>query len=262
VEETVRVCAIENEAESEIVCSILKEQGIPFALRKSEDSAYDGIFAAHAPWAIIEAPLPYVDSINQVLRDVRQSHAAKQQAAPASKDKRRSLRPQVDIAVPVLLALCVIVLLGIVVNQKHLLDRYVGQQFIVWKWDAFEKAMVGRLQSNGRLRYKDYDRNLNFVYEERNVYSLGDRITTYYDDNEDGFSDRYVEKRGDGTVISQGEDHNENGVYEHEVVYHSKDTFVEYIDTDDDGLYDQAVIHNKGKIRTIDIRQELYGDQP
>lgn len=265
MDEIIRVCAIENEAESQIVCSILNEQSIPYTLKKSEDAAYDGIYAAHSPWGFIEAPLPYADSITQILKDVRESRTKKRaRSSLPSQEKQKNFRQQVELGVPILLLVAVIVLVGIVVSQKRMLNRYAVRQNIIWKWDPTEKAMVGKLKSTGQLRYRDYDRNFNNVYEERVVYSLdGKRTATYYDDNEDGNPERSVSSQIDGTVVWKAEDLNESGVFEHETVYYyGQNRFVEYTDTDDDGLFDQAVVHNEGGRRSIDLRQAFFGDQP
>jgi hypothetical protein len=73
LEKTVRACTIANEAEADIVCSILEEQDIPYTLKRMEDAAYDGLYVSQGPWGFIETPLAYADSIAQIIKDVRES---------------------------------------------------------------------------------------------------------------------------------------------------------------------------------------------
>jgi len=264
LEKTVRVCTLENQAESEIVCAILDEQGIPYTLRKTDDAAYDGLYLAQGPWGIIEAPITYVDSIVQILSDVRESRSdlTSLPTGGGGQKKKRLLRT-IEIGIPVLLILVIIVLIRINGNLNERLARYSTSPFMSWSWVVSEKAMVAKLKSTGQIRYKDFDRNLNGIYEERIIYSVdGKRITTYFDQNEDGLPERYTVVSVDGPLMGEGEDVNENGVFERETVYYSNNESVEYIDKDDDGLRDEAIANDHGVKKTIDIRQSLFSRQP
>jgi hypothetical protein len=91
MEKTVRVCAVDNEAESEILCSILGEQGIPYTLRTMEDRAYDGLYVSHGPWAWIEAPSDRAESIARILKDIRATRVH-DEAAERPRSKKRESR--------------------------------------------------------------------------------------------------------------------------------------------------------------------------
>jgi hypothetical protein len=169
----------------------------------------------------------------------------------------------VEVGVPIVLLIAVVILLVSYINLRQTFRRYAGKQSVTWTWIPAEKAMVGKLKSTGQVRYKDYDRNYNNIYEESLVYSPdGKRITTNYDDNEDGYIERFIVTSVDGNIMSQGEDLNENGVFEHEVVYYSKTAYVEYVDKDDDGIYDVAIEHEGSQTRSLDLRSTLFTGQP
>jgi hypothetical protein len=260
MEKSIRVCTLENEAESEIVCSILKEQDIPHTLIKTEDSAYDGLYASQGPWAAINAPAPYADSIVQILKDVRESRSKR--TPPVVQKKGITLLQAIQIGIPIGLLIAVVILALLNIDLRNQLNRYTTREFITWKWEPSEKAMVARLISTGQIRYKDYDRNFNNIYEESAVYSTdGKRITTFYDKDEDGLKERYTVMTIEGTLIDEGQDLNENGAFEREVTYYSRTDYVEYIDVDDNGTYDKVIVHHDGHQRTIDLRNAFFADQ-
>ena len=264
MEKTVRACTLEDESEAEIVCSILKEQDIPYILKRMEDSAYDGLYVSQGPWGFIEAPVGYVDSIVQILKDVKESRTDGESpnSAFSTNGKSRVIKV-IEIGVPVALLVATVILLISYINLRRTFDRYVGRQSVSWYWVAAEKAMVGKLRTTGQVRYKDYDRNYNNIYEESNIYSIdGKRVTTYYDKNENHVNESFVEKEINGNLISEGEDKNENGNYEHLTVYYSPTEYVEYIEKNDDGRADEAIVHNDGKERVIDLRAFLFNGQP
>jgi hypothetical protein len=76
-EKTVRVCELRNEAEAQLVCSILEEQSIPYALKRMADAAYDGIYQTQVGWGYIESLKPYADSVLQVVEDLRRGNRRK-----------------------------------------------------------------------------------------------------------------------------------------------------------------------------------------
>jgi hypothetical protein len=260
----VRACTLENEAEAEIVCSILEEQDISYTLKKMEDAAYDGLYVSQGPWGFIETPVAYVDSVVQILKDVRESKTdgdTPRSTSPTN-GKAKVLR-FVEIGVPIVLFLGIVVVLISYINLKQTYSRYVGRQAVNWTWMPAEKAMVGRLRANGQVRYKDYDRNYNNIYEESNIYSIdGKRVTTYYDQDENHSNEHYTVKSVNGDLISEGWDRNENGVYEDVTEYYSNTEYVEYLNNDEDGLADKAIIHKDGKIRTVNLRELLFSGQP
>jgi hypothetical protein len=274
MEKTVRVCTIENQAESDIVCSILREKDVPYTLIRMEDSAYDGLYVSQGPWGFIEAPLPYVDGILQIVKDVRETRSDGSRSADSVVKRGRKRihrthnRPSrrlttILVAVSTILAVCVVVLLIKNGDLSRSLKRYAVNQFIAWRWDASEKAMFGQSISTGRISNKNYDRNLNNIYEESVWYCPdGKRIVTYYDENEDGLNERFVVKSTEGTMLTEGEDLNKDGFSEREVDYYSQTDFVEYVDVDAAGLFGRAFVHKQERQWTIDLRKMLFADQP
>ncbi len=80
MEKIVRVCDLHDEAEAMLVCRLLDKDGIPYVLRKSEDSPYDGVFRGQVGWGYLEAPSRYAAAIAEVVASVRVSKVKPGQA--------------------------------------------------------------------------------------------------------------------------------------------------------------------------------------
>lgn len=261
---TARVCELRNEAEAEIVCATLDSQGIPYVLRKTEDSAYDGIYLAQAPWGFIEAPVEYADSIQQIAEDLRKKRRIGQPRATRRSTRRVQMTQQtVEVAI---LALLVGTIVFLAIRNGRLgsqIRHYANLSSVNWKWIPSEKAMAGTGKTTGRTRYKYYDRNFNNVYEEKVVYLAEDRGSiTYFDRDEDGSDERIVVVNAARTVVSESEDANESDLFERQTFHYGEDKYVEYLDKDDDGVADEVIAHDGTRTRVIDLRSIFFPGQP
>ena len=60
-----------DEAEAQLLESILKERDIPHLIRSYHDTAYDGIFQAHMGWGHVEAPRSRREEVLALLEEIR-----------------------------------------------------------------------------------------------------------------------------------------------------------------------------------------------
>ena len=67
----IRVSALENIIEAQVVESMLKEQEIPHRIRSFHDTAYDGLFQLQKGWGEIYAPPDRKKEIESILDDIR-----------------------------------------------------------------------------------------------------------------------------------------------------------------------------------------------
>ncbi len=67
----IRVSALENIIEAQVVESVLKEQEIPHRIRSFHDTAYDGLFQLQKGWGEIYAPPDKKKAIEDILDDIR-----------------------------------------------------------------------------------------------------------------------------------------------------------------------------------------------
>ena len=102
MDETVRICEVENESEANLICSVLDDKRIPYVLKTMRDSAYDGLYIAQGPWGFLEAPASYSKSIDQIVRDLRETRAGSNRRR--SVERRKGVRVSL-IVVPILLTI-------------------------------------------------------------------------------------------------------------------------------------------------------------
>jgi hypothetical protein len=253
-----RICDVDNQAEADLLCSVLDERHIPYALKTIEDRAYDGLYTSQGPWGFIEAPMEYGETINQVLSDLRASHSAT--PATGSVVEVKAMRPRLIGPVGLTLIVVLIGAVAFLLLRNTLLRAEIShlseRTFITWKWDTSTKSMQGRLRENGRLRYEEFDRNENHIYEERVSYLPdGKHVVYYFDDDEDGNPNRYVLRERGGKIVSESRDMNQSGLFELSIIYYGIGQSIEYHDNDDDGVADTLTVHSEGKTWDIDARQ-------
>ncbi len=75
MEEIIKVATIENEIESNLLSSILKERDIPHIVGTYHDAVYNGIFQPQKGWGFVNAPVSYKNQILEILSDIRKSSA-------------------------------------------------------------------------------------------------------------------------------------------------------------------------------------------
>ena len=71
VEAFIRIAALENTMEAQLVMAILKEKGIPHRIRSFHDTAYDGLFQFQKGWGELYAPAAMKAAVEEVLEMVR-----------------------------------------------------------------------------------------------------------------------------------------------------------------------------------------------
>lgn len=69
--EYVKIAVLDSDVESQIVCSILDERGIPHFARSYHDTAYDGLFQVQKGWGEVCAPQEHKDEILEIINDLR-----------------------------------------------------------------------------------------------------------------------------------------------------------------------------------------------
>lgn len=255
-----RVCQISNEAEAKLVCAILDEEKVPYTLIRMEDMAFDGLYASQTEWGHIEAPSDYADSILQIVSDVRSAHPEDtlSQGPTPQRPKKRSRTVEIGIGAALLIA-CTFLLIT-VINLKHENDRLGKGPLVTWKWNPPGRYLEGRMNSTGQIRYRDYDRNLNRIYEEIDAVTKDGKYTVIsYFRHEDGYADEVVVRDSNGVKIDDEFDSRGLGYFDTDQVYYGPDAHIEYLSTTGELPFDKVIIHSNGKTKTIDIRKDLLG---
>jgi len=62
----VKIIALRNEFEAQIMGDILSERGIPHILKSYRDSAYDGLWQTQSSWGHLEAPEEFREEILEI----------------------------------------------------------------------------------------------------------------------------------------------------------------------------------------------------
>jgi hypothetical protein len=73
--EYIKIAVLDSGVESQIVCSILDDRGIPYFARSYHDTAYDGLFQVQKGWGEVCAPVENKDEILEILNDLRNKTA-------------------------------------------------------------------------------------------------------------------------------------------------------------------------------------------
>ena len=71
MEAYVKIVALENMMEAQLVESILNERNIPYRIRSFHDTAYDGLFQLQKGWGEIYAPAGYKEELLGIIELVR-----------------------------------------------------------------------------------------------------------------------------------------------------------------------------------------------
>jgi hypothetical protein len=66
---------LENQFEAQLLESVLREREIPHMMRSYYDTAFDGLFQAQKGWGYVSAPEEYLNEINAILLELRESNA-------------------------------------------------------------------------------------------------------------------------------------------------------------------------------------------
>jgi hypothetical protein len=78
----VKIAAVENSLEAQLLSSFLAQQGIPHRLRSFHDTAYNGLFQFQKGWGDIYAPADCRHQILEALDDLRSQPAAEPESEP------------------------------------------------------------------------------------------------------------------------------------------------------------------------------------
>ena len=68
----IRIVAIDNPIEAQVVGDALSREGIPHELKSFHDTAYDGLFQAQMGWGEVRAPAALRERILDIMTDIRQ----------------------------------------------------------------------------------------------------------------------------------------------------------------------------------------------
>lgn len=69
--EYIKIAALDNEVEAELLEATLKERSIPYVIRSYHDTVYDGIFQMVEGWGYVASFEEYRDEVTQILSDIR-----------------------------------------------------------------------------------------------------------------------------------------------------------------------------------------------
>ncbi len=67
----IKITALENTLEAQLIESMLNEQKIPCRIRSFHDTAYDGLFQVQKGWGELYAPSEFKEDILEIIKMVR-----------------------------------------------------------------------------------------------------------------------------------------------------------------------------------------------
>jgi hypothetical protein len=71
MKEFVKIAALDNIAEAQLIGSILDEREIPHRIRSFHDTAYDGLFQVQKGWGDVYAPKEFEAEILEIVQAIR-----------------------------------------------------------------------------------------------------------------------------------------------------------------------------------------------
>jgi hypothetical protein len=71
MEAYIKIIALENSIEAQLIVSIMNERHIPHRVRSFYDTAYDGLFQMQKGWGEIFAPSEFKEEILEIIEFVR-----------------------------------------------------------------------------------------------------------------------------------------------------------------------------------------------
>jgi len=67
----VKIVAVENEFQAQLLDQMLTDQDIPHVMRSYHDMAFDGVFQLSRGWGSVEAPAEFKDRILLIVQQLR-----------------------------------------------------------------------------------------------------------------------------------------------------------------------------------------------
>ena len=67
----VKIAALDNSVEAQLIASILEERRIPHRIRSFHDTAYDGLFQVQKGWGEIYAPRQWRQELSEIIDPAR-----------------------------------------------------------------------------------------------------------------------------------------------------------------------------------------------
>ena len=71
MDDYIKIAALENTIEAQLIGSILSEKNMPHRIRSFHDTAYDGLFQFQKGWGELYAPLKFKGEILEIIEIVR-----------------------------------------------------------------------------------------------------------------------------------------------------------------------------------------------
>ncbi len=72
-EEYVKIVAIEDAIEAQLISSVLEDRGIPHQVYSFYDTAFNGLFQTQKGWGKLMAPPSFRDQIMGIVKDIRRN---------------------------------------------------------------------------------------------------------------------------------------------------------------------------------------------
>ncbi len=73
-----RISTVANKFEGDRVSHALEKQGIPFLIRRYDDTAYDGLFIPQKGWAAVMVPDEFVEKAKAVIENLKRDFKGKE----------------------------------------------------------------------------------------------------------------------------------------------------------------------------------------
>ena len=75
-EEYIKITAIEDPIEAQLISSVLTERDIPHQVYSFHDTAFNGLFQTQKGWGKLMAPPAFRDLILEIVEDIRSNPAS------------------------------------------------------------------------------------------------------------------------------------------------------------------------------------------
>jgi|GEM_PF-467142 len=239
----IKILTLHNEIEAHVLSSILKEKNIPHIVKNYMDSAYNGIWQTQLGWGIIEAPSEYKDEIVSLYEEAVKNKNIKFQfdkenqsnSTEASIIGKNRILNSVKYIIIILFFMISLWLYLQYKNKNKLIKVFNNSKKIYFNWRKDKKALIGKWKENNKVAVINIDDNLNNHFEKiMNYNKKGIIISEYYDNNEDGLTEKLIR-------------------------YYKNDKLIIWIDNDEDGMFDKMIYKINNQIIEKDINT-LFDD--
>ncbi len=245
-----------DDADANIIKSVLEEHGIVAEVRSFHDTAYDGLYQAQYGWGVIRVSEEDYDKAQKILKewyDASPNELSWEdgQSVEALPEKTRPLKKGSNTIKSLVLALSVILNFFFICLYFAPFETYQsskifdkdGKLIAIFKYNLSSEypSEVIEYSSEGKKLSKAIDADENGRYDRLiQFFPNQEKQIIYYDTNENGVYEKLAAKFKNGIVINDY-DKDENMVYEVSEILDPKGQIIATILDNDQNTFEDEI---------------------